>query len=705
MISKPSRLALSGLAFGCAAFLAACGNSSPTVKSVAIAPTNGNIYVSAKPAGGVKGAARDQVRPAQEGAGNTTRQPEITINPVTASCKPLQYAATGLLSNGKTQDLTSTATWTSSNTAVATISSAGLATGVGPGMTNIGASYKAVSGMTEPLAVDQLNSISVSPSPASQPLGASQPFKAIGSFTFAAGNSGSLDVSSQVTWKSSNTAVATIDSTGNATTVGQGMTNITATSCDGVIVSPPATLTVGPAVATSLVVAPVMITISAGTTTLFTAMEMFSDRTTHPATGVTWASDTTSVATIDPNSGVALGVTARTSAITITATESTSGLTGTASLTVKAATARFAYIANIQGNGTGGGLGSGSISAYTVDVTQSTPVNQMTGSPFSASNPQQVLLHPSGDLMYYINSSSKIVTNFVDSVAGGLTFSNRTVSTAGAGGVNVGVIDPLGRFIYVIDDGSNASAPTPTIYGYSIAQTQTQSTNGVLTAIPGLTAYTDATLSAPTWVMTDRAGKFLYVVNSGGNSISEYSVNPSTGGLTLLSATPVPAGAAPFFATTDIKGHIYVANTGDGTVSVFTIDSNTGLLTQVGSSNFTVTGANTVFNVLPDPTGKYLYVLDSPGTTAGQVFAFNLDQTTGAITTAIGTPPATGIGSIGMAIDPTGVLLAVDNNADNTISLYNVSTSTGALTVASPATVATDQIPQFVVFYTAASGQ
>jgi hypothetical protein len=43
--------------------------------------------------------------------------------------------------------------------------------------------------------------------------------------------------------------------------------------------------------------------------------------------------------------------------------------------------------------------------------------------------------------------------------------------------------------------------------------------------------------------------------------------------------------------------------------------------------------------------------------------------------------------------------LAVDNNTDNTISLYKVSTSTGALTVASPPTVPTDQIPQFVVFY------
>jgi len=109
-----------------------------------------------------------------------------------------------------------------------------------------------------------------------------------------------------------------------------------------------------------------------------------------------------------------------------------------------------------------------------------------------------------------------------------------------------------------------------------------------------------------------------------------------------------------------------------------------------------------------------LYILDSP-VTAGQVFAFNLDQTpgatNGAITTQIGTAQATGQSPIGMAIDPTGALLAIDNNIDNTISLFKVAGAgsttppPGGLTATNPATVPTDTAPQFVVFYTAASGQ
>src|SRR6266481_4798113 len=360
MISKPSRLALLGMAFACAAFLSAC-NDSPRLQFITVAPTSGEIYVSAQPAGGVRGAARSHIRPALQGTGTTGRRPAITVQPVTATCGSLQYAATALLSNGSTKDLTSTATWTSSSTSVATVNGTGLASGIGLGTTNIGASFNGVTATSEPLGVDQLNSITVSPSPATVPQGSTVQFTAIGNFTFAAGGTSDLDVSSQVTWASSNTAVATVDNTGNATAVAPGgPINITAISCDGVMVGQ-ATLTVTNAAATSLVVTPSTITISTGTTTLFTAMEKLSDGTIQalpPGTVITWSSDKTSAATVDPNSGVSLGIAAGTANITASST----GLNpGSAALTVQAAAARFAYVANLAGNGTPPVGGPGSI--------------------------------------------------------------------------------------------------------------------------------------------------------------------------------------------------------------------------------------------------------------------------------------------------------------------------------------------------------
>ena len=57
-----------------------------------------------------------------------------------------------------------------------------------------------------------------------------------------------------------------------------------------------------------------------------------------------------------------------------------------------------------------------------------------------------------------------------------------------------------------------------------------------------------------------------------------------------------------------------------------------------------------------------------------------------------------------MAIDPTGVLLAVGNFATADISLFNVG-SDGSLTTTTPPTVPAGTDAGFVVFYTAASGQ
>src|SRR5882724_1251734 len=390
MISKPSRLVLVGSAMVCATILGACGgSSSPQVTSVTVTPVSGNIYVSAAPAGGVRGAA--------------TRRPEVSLPAVTASCHPLQYTATAMFSNKTTKDVSndSGTTWASSSTSVASISATGLATGVGPGTTNISASFQGVASTGEPLAVDQLNSITVSPSLVTLAAGASQQYAAAGHFTLAAGSSSDFDVSTQVAWDSTDKTVATIDSTGDATVIGQGSTTITATSCDGTIVGH-ATLNVSSPTSNSLVVTPTPIIISTGTTTLFTAMEKLPDGTIQAlptGTLVDWTSDTTNVASVvaasatmalaEPDSSIVQGLSTGQSNITATATGFNPG---TAVLQVQAASAGFAYVADAQGQV--GANFSGTISGYSVDVTSTaTPLNTL-GAPVPSSSPQQVLLHP-----------------------------------------------------------------------------------------------------------------------------------------------------------------------------------------------------------------------------------------------------------------------------------------------------------------------
>ena len=57
-----------------------------------------------------------------------------------------QFSAMATLSDGTTQDVTNLATWVSSNTDEATVSSAGVVTGVGAGTVTIQATYQSVTG-------------------------------------------------------------------------------------------------------------------------------------------------------------------------------------------------------------------------------------------------------------------------------------------------------------------------------------------------------------------------------------------------------------------------------------------------------------------------------------------------------------------------------------------------------------------------------
>jgi hypothetical protein len=149
----------------------------------------------------------------------------VTPNPATVAVNGMQqFTATGTFSDNSTKDVTTQSTWTSSDTTIATIGAAtGLATGVAlsdgsititatDGTVKGTAQLKVISGLT-------LKSIAVTPSTASIAVGGMQPFTATGTFS----DNSTKDVTTQSTWTSSNTEVATVGAgTGIAKGVGVG---------------------------------------------------------------------------------------------------------------------------------------------------------------------------------------------------------------------------------------------------------------------------------------------------------------------------------------------------------------------------------------------------------------------------------------------------------------------------------------------------
>ena len=202
---------------------------------------------------------------------NTPTLQSIEVTPSLAKAAAgtkARFTATGVYTDNSTQDLTAQATWASSDSAVAMVSNAadskGVATTTGVGSATVSATSGDVSGDTMLTVTDAtLVSIEVSPAAPSIANGLTQQFTATGLYT----DNSTQDLTTQVTWASSDGAVATVSdaagSNGLATTAGAGSTTVSATSGG---VSGDTTLTVTDATLVSIEVSPATASIADGTT-------------------------------------------------------------------------------------------------------------------------------------------------------------------------------------------------------------------------------------------------------------------------------------------------------------------------------------------------------------------------------------------------------------------------------------------------------
>ncbi|EPW1047447.1 TPA: Ig-like domain-containing protein [Vibrio parahaemolyticus] len=282
----------------------------------------------------------------------------FAIEPNTASVpKGLvqNFLAKATLSDGDIVDVTEHAnvSWTSSDTAIASISNStgtkGQATGEAVGVATITATATVAGNTwqdTATLSVTNaiVSSIQVTPANDTTPVGLTKPFTATA--TFSDNSTRDITADSTLSWSTDNTSIATISNTvgnkGVAKGEAIGSVTITATDTSGPsAVQGTATLDVTEAVITALQVSPPTATVPNGLTQQYTATAILSDNSTQDVTtdpAISWTTNNTAVASISNNAadkGTAKGESVG-GPVTITATGSVGGQTlqATATITV-----------------------------------------------------------------------------------------------------------------------------------------------------------------------------------------------------------------------------------------------------------------------------------------------------------------------------------------------------------------------------------
>lgn len=127
-------------------------------------------------------------------------------------------------------------------------------------------------------------------------------------------------------------------------------------------------------------------------------------------------------------------------------------------------------------------------------------------------------------------------------------------------------------------------------------------------------------------------GRWAYLINEIGNTLSAYTYDAARGALTLLNTVPtLPSGFGGTSHTADVHVHpsgkfVYGSNRGHDSVAICAIDQGTGQVSVVGHES---TQGKTPRNFAIDPTGAFLLAANQ---STDNIAVFRIDAQSGRLT-------------------------------------------------------------------------
>jgi 6-phosphogluconolactonase len=266
-----------------------------------------------------------------------------------------------------------------------------------------------------------------------------------------------------------------------------------------------------------------------------------------------------------------------------------------------------------------------------------------TGS--EATQPSLLVMDPAGNYLYVMNTLSDNISVFtIDSTTGALaplmdpnTQPPQPYPPTGLGGLtplNMR-LTPSGNFLYVSVAGGQQQPGIGSIEGFLV-------TAGVLTNVSSPVVSAEG--ANPYGLAIDPSGSYLYVANTGSESISIFSISSSGALSNNVQGSPLDdIYNDPYALLMDSQGqYLYVANQGSSNVAVYSINSSTGLpaaLTTSTSAYAFATESSPSF-LVEDPNGNYLFVGNQAGSAGIQAFGVNSGNLNPLITYGTGNTPS-----------------------------------------------------------------
>ncbi len=248
----------------------------------------------------------------------------------------------------------------------------------------------------------------------------------------------------------------------------------------------------------------------------------------------------------------------------------------------------------------------------------------------------------------YSAASSFTATKAADSRSqSGASVTTEQIESLGAGSP--------GGFLYVISDRTSGNQ----IFGYEVNET-----TGALSALAGFPIATGGNgegATASELIAIDQVNRRLYAINDGSNTLSAFSINPTTGALSALPFSPITLGSG-FWLTVAVhpSGSPVIVGDGGSTPSVMSFHVTATTAVAAPGSPY-VPGTSEPFSSKFSVNGNYFYT----GGNDGNLFAgYSVNPATGALTALPGSPfNSGGTFPLGFATDSQGRLFSINGSS------------------------------------------